>query len=175
MTLPEFNQQIVPLKHKLYRFACRITGNGHEAEDVVQEVMEKIWAKRDDQQASAVQNWEAWSMTLTRNLSIDKTRSKYRQSVGPLPEKFELKGSARTPQQELETSETFSTVKKYMDELPEKQRAVMHLRDIEEQSYEEIGQILNISVEDVKVSLHRARKSVREKMLAAQISTSNHS
>lgn len=165
MTLPEFNLQIVPLKHKLYRFAARITGNGHEAEDVVQEVMEKIWAKRDDQQASTVQNWEAWSMTLTRNLSIDKTRSKYRQSVGPLPEKFELKGSARTPEQELETSETFSSVKKIMADLPEKQRMVMHLRDIEEQTYEEIAEILKISLEDVKVSLHRARKSVREKLL----------
>ncbi len=163
MTLPEFNLQIVPLKHKLYRFAHRITGSGHEAEDVVQEVMEKIWAKRDA--TDGVQNWEAWSMALTRNLSIDKTRSKHRQTTGPLPEKFELKGSARTPEQVLETSETFSAVRKIMASLPEKQRAVMHLRDIEEQSYDEISQILNISLDDVKVSLHRARKSVREKML----------
>ena len=165
MTLPEFNIQIVPLKHKLYRFAARITGNGHEAEDVVQEVMEKIWAKREDLQTASIQNWEAWSMTMTRNLSIDRTRSKFRKSVGPLPEKFELKGSARTPHQELETSETFSAVKKIMTELPEKQRMVMHLRDIEEQTYDEISQILNITLEDVKVSLHRARKTVREKLI----------
>lgn len=165
MTLPDFTTQIVPLKHKLFRFALRITGDGPEAEDVVQEVMEKIWVKRHDEATATVNNWEAWCMTMTRNLSIDKTRSKHR-SVGSLPEKFELKGSARTPQQEAETRETFATIGQLMTQLPEKQRLVMHLRDIEEQSYDEISLALGISLEDVKVSLHRARKAMRDKLTA---------
>jgi RNA polymerase sigma-70 factor (ECF subfamily) len=52
-----------------------------------------------------------------------------------------------------------------MQELPEKQRMVMHLRDIEEQSYEEIAETLQISLDQVKVNLHRARKTIREQMM----------
>jgi RNA polymerase sigma factor (sigma-70 family) len=165
MNLPEFNRQIVPLKDKLFRFAKRITGSGHEAEDVVQEVMEKIWMKRGDENTASVSNWEAWCMTMTRNLSIDKTRSKYRTSVGSLPEKFDLRSSTRSPQQVLESSEIIGNIQKIMANLPEKQRSVMHLRDIEEHSYDEIAQMLNLSNDDVKVTLHRARKAVRELML----------
>ena len=49
------------VKNKLYRFSLRITGNVAEAEDVVQEVLMKVWAQRDDM--ATVKNHEAWCMT----------------------------------------------------------------------------------------------------------------
>ncbi len=70
MTIKKFTQQITPIKDRLYRFAMRMVDNAAEAEDVVQEVLIKLWQKRAD--LPQIQNLEAWSIRLTKNLSLDK-------------------------------------------------------------------------------------------------------
>ena len=164
-----FQQHIFPIRHKLFRFALRITGNAHEAEDVVQEVMEKVW-KSSAEQSGTVQNWEAWCMTLTRNRSLDKARSQNLRRTAPLDGLNERSNGATNQANTLENRDLADQVKKMMQELPEKQRLVMHLRDIEELSYDEIAEVLNISLDQVKVNLHRARKTIREVLTA----TVNH-
>lgn len=164
MTWDLFHEQVFPIRHKLYRFALRITGSVHEAEDVVQEVLEKVW-KTAPEQTDSVQNWEAWCMTLTRNRSLDKTRSQSLRRTASLDGVAERKSDSINPAQATERNDLVARVKQMMQELPEKQRLVMHLRDIEELSYDEIAESLNISLDQVKVSLHRARKTVREKMI----------
>ena len=76
----EFSEMVIPYKDKLYRFALRIVKDSFIAEDVVQEVMIKVWKKRE--YFETLDNKEAWCMTLTKNLAIDKTRSKHRRNVG---------------------------------------------------------------------------------------------
>ena len=164
-----FQEQVFPIRHKLYRFALRITGSVHEAEDVVQEVLEKVW-KTSGEQTEAVQNWEAWCMTLTRNRSLDRTRAQAQRRTAALDGITDRPNEGNSPAQATETRDLADRVKRMMQELPEKQRLVMHLRDIEELSYEEISEVLNISLEQVKVNLHRARKSIREQLTA----TLNH-
>ncbi|HAD11665.1 MAG TPA: RNA polymerase sigma factor [Saprospirales bacterium] len=164
MTWAIFHEQVLPIRHKLYRFALRITGSVHEAEDVVQEVLEKVW-KSSPEQVNNVQNWEAWCMTLTRNRSLDKTRSQTLRRTAPLEGVTERSSDAFNPAAATESSDLVQKVKSYMQDLPDKQRMVMHLRDIEELSYEEIAEALNITMEQVKVNLHRARKTIREKMV----------
>lgn len=159
-----FHDQVFPIRHKLYRFALRITGSVHEAEDVVQEVLEKVW-KTAPEQSETVQNWEAWCMTLTRNRSLDKTRSQASRRTAPLEGVAERSSETNTPAQATEQNDMVARVKFMMQQLPEKQRLVMHLRDIEELTYEEIAEALDISLDQVKVNLHRARKAIREKML----------
>ncbi|MCC7244957.1 MAG: RNA polymerase sigma factor [Saprospiraceae bacterium] len=159
-----FHEQIFPIRHKLFRFALRITGNSHEAEDVVQEVLEKVW-KSSPEHVETVQNWEAWCMTLTRNRSLDKTRSNALRRTAPLEGVQDRSVESATPAQRAEQRDLVHQVKRLMQELPEKQRLVMHLRDIEELSYEEIADTLGISLDQVKINLHRARKAVREHML----------
>lgn len=158
-----FHEQVFPIRHKLYRFALRITGSVHEAEDVVQEVLEKVWKTAPDQ-TDKVQNWEAWCMTLTRNRSLDKTRSQTLRRTGALDAVAERSSDWITPAQAAEQKDLIVLVKRFMQELPEKQRLVMHLRDVEELSYEEIAESLSITLDQVKVNLHRARKTIREKM-----------
>lgn len=165
MTRAIFQEQIFPIRHKLYRFALRITGSSHEAEDVVQEVMEKVW-KTAPEQSATVLNWEAWCMTLTRNRSLDKTRSQNLRRTASLDGVSEQRADSASPAQAAENRDLADRVKTMMQELPEKQRLVMHLRDIEELTYEEISDTLSISLEQVKVYLHRARKAVRERMLS---------
>lgn len=160
-----FHEQVFPIRHKLYRFALRITGSSHEAEDVVQEVLEKVWKTAAEQSAS-VQNWEAWCMTLTRNRSLDKTRSQSSRRTATLDGIAGRAHDTQSPAQAAENKDLADRAKKCMQELPEKQRLVMHLRDIEELTYDEIAQTLDMTLEQVKINLHRARKSVRERMLS---------
>jgi RNA polymerase sigma factor (sigma-70 family) len=161
MTQAFFQNSILPLQHKLYRFALRITGHTQEAEDVVQEVLEKVWSSSETQ-TSAVQNWEAWCMTLTRNKSLDKSRAFTNRRTAPLDGLQERPAAVPNPAQGAEASDTVAQIKKLMQQLPEKQRLVMHLRDVEEHTYEEIAEVLNISLDDVKINLHRARKKLRD-------------
>ena len=155
-----FQQEIYPIRNKLYRFALRITGCVQDAEDVVQEVLEKVWKTPADQ-SETVRNWEAWCMTLTRNRSLDKSRSKSIRRTSDLDAVQEQASGMVTPEKRAEQRDLASLVKKRLQELPEKQRLVMHLRDIEELSYEEIAETLDITQDQVKINLHRARKQVR--------------
>lgn len=159
-----FHQHVYPIRDKLYRFALRMTGSVPEAEDVVQEVLERVW-KASEEQSDGVQNWEAWCMTMTRNRSLDTLRSNARRQMKSLDGLDERTPDGADAAQAAEARDMADQVRQFMQELPEKQRLVMHLRDIEELSYEEITQVLDISLDQVKVSLHRARKAIREKLL----------
>lgn len=160
-----FEKLAISVKDKLYRFALRMTGDVAEAEDVVQEVFIKVWNKRDDMQE--VLNHEAYCMTLTRNLSLDKLRSKHRRT-SEIGEALQLTDSGSTPYEDTEKSDAIESIRKWMQDLPEKQRLTMHLRDIEGMTYDEISAALEITMPQVKVNLHRARQFIRDKMLAAE-------
>ena len=160
-----FEKLAISVKDKLYRFALRITGDSVEAEDVVQEVFIKVWNLRDDM--VEVQNHEAYCMTLTRNLSLDKIKSKHRRTV-EIGDALQISDYNSTPYEAIEKNDALSRIKKWMNELPEKQRLTMHLRDIEGLTYDEIAENLEISMAQVKVNLHRARQFIREKMLESE-------
>ena len=162
MDLQLFNDTINPIKDKLYRFALRYVKNPMEAEDVVQEVFIKLWKNRD--QFDQIKNIEAWCMRVTRNLSIDKLRAAHNR-LKQMPEGMDWKDTGVSPQRQSELNETMDNVKKWIEELPEAQRNVIQLRDIEQFSYKEIAAALEISMELVKVNLHRARKTIRKKLL----------
>jgi RNA polymerase sigma factor (sigma-70 family) len=157
-----FEQLTYQIKDKLYRFSLRITGNAPEAEDVVQEVFIKVWEKRDDM--TDIKNPEAWCMTLTKNLSFDKLRSKHHRP-DDISEAYTLSDSKSSPYIEVETNDLMHNIRIFMDLLPEKQKLVMHLRDIEGLSYDEIAENLDMPMPQVKVYLHRARTTIREKIL----------
>ena len=160
-----FEQLTYQIKDKLYRFSLRITGNAPEAEDVVQEVFIKVWEKRDDM--ADIKSPEAWCMTLTKNLSLDKLRSKHHRAE-EISEAHTLSDLKPTPYSETETNDMVDRIRNFMNLLPEKQKLVMHLRDIEGLSYEEIAENLTLPMPQVKVYLHRARTTIREKILASE-------
>ena len=162
MTLDSFKIQILPLKDKLYRFSLRILGNHAEAEDVVQEVMIKIWKDREN--LSKIKNLEAWCMRLTKNLSIDKSRGKH-FNLNAIPDNFDIVQISAGPQKLAELSDIMDKVKKLMTELPDMQRMAMQLRDVEGMSYKEIAEILELQLDQVKVNIHRARKFIRLKLI----------
>ena len=162
MDLQLFNDTINPIKDKLYRFAMRYVKNPMEAEDIVQEVFIKLWKQRE--QFHEIKNKEAWCMRVTRNLSIDKLRAAHNR-LKEMPEGQDWKDPGVDAQRQAELNQTMSNVKAWIEELPEAQRNVIQLRDIEQFSYKEIAAALEISMELVKVNLHRARKTIRKKLL----------
>jgi RNA polymerase sigma-70 factor (ECF subfamily) len=162
MTLKEFTYQLVGLKDKLFRFSARIVGDDEMAEDVVQDVVIKMWDKRENRHE--YKNLEAYCMQMTKNLSIDKTRAKSFQNIS-LDLAAEQIQDSQNPYQQTAQNDTFSQVHKLMQTLPEKQRMVMQLRDIEGMEYKEIAEALELPLNQVKVNLFRARKSIRTQLL----------
>lgn len=162
MTLESFQNMVYPVKNKLYRFAFRLLGNNEEAKDVVQEVMIKVWNGRD--QLGEVQNMEAWCMRITKNLSLDRLRQQQRRPTDSLEKGMHISHNSLSPAESTEMAERMKRISELMAELPDKQRQVMHLRDVEGYSYNEICEILEIDINQVKVNLFRARNAVREKL-----------
>jgi RNA polymerase sigma-70 factor (ECF subfamily) len=157
-----FEKLTYTVKDKLYRFALRIVGSTAEAEDIVQEVLVKIWDRRGEM--AEVKNPEAYCITLTKNLSLDKLKSKHRRTV-EIAEAVQLMSSESTPYTSVEKQDMMQMIRSFMQELPEKQRMVMHLRDIEDMTYDDIATTLDMPLQQVKVYLHRARSTIRDKML----------
>lgn len=163
MNFELFETRVLPAKNKLFRFAFRLLGSSEEAKDVVQEVFIKVWNGRE--QMSEIQNMEAWCMRITKNLSLDRLRSRKHRTTESLDESFNTHHEALTPYETTEMGESMSKINQWISALPEKQRQVIHLRDIEGYSYNEICEILELDMNQVKISLFRARNAVKEKFL----------
>jgi RNA polymerase sigma factor (sigma-70 family) len=162
MNIESFQNRVLPVKNKLFRFALRFLGNEDEAKDIVQEVFVKVWNGRD--QMTEVQNWEAWCMRITKNLSLDRIRSMSRRQTQPIEDGYAVRNDSMTPHESTEMVESMNKIGELIAALPEKQRQVIHLRDVEGYSYNEICEIMELDMNQVKVNLFRARNAVREKM-----------
>jgi len=163
MNFEMFESRVLPVKNKLFRFAFRLLGSSEEAKDVVQEVFIRVWNGRD--QIASIENMEAWCMRITRNLSLDKLRARQRKATDSIEDNFDIQQDTHTPYEAAENNESMQRISQLIASLPEKQRQVMHLRDIEGYSYNEICEILELDMNQVKVNLFRARNAVREKFI----------
>ena len=155
-----FRNDILPLKDKLYRLALRITLDSAEAEDIVQDTMIRVWNKRDEW--AQFNSIEAFCLTVARNLAIDRSQKSEAQNIELTTETQEMSDGS-TPERQLERSEQMDLVRKLINELPEKHRTIIQLRDIEEKSYKEIADVMQLTEDQVKVTLFRARQRIKAK------------
>lgn len=163
MDLEAFQNRVLPVKNKLFRFALRMLGNEDEAKDIIQEVFIRVWNGRE--QLADIQNMEAWCMRITKNLSLDKLRLQKRRGTHVMTEDVDVQHPDVTPDVKTELDESMQNVSQLIAALPEKQRQIIHLRDVEGYSYNEICDILELDMNQVKVNLFRARNAVREKLM----------
>jgi RNA polymerase sigma-70 factor (ECF subfamily) len=138
-------------------------GNEDDAKDVIQEVLIRVW--NGGEKMDEIQNMEAWCMRITKNLSLDRLRSNQRRGTQSIDESFDIQHTEVTPDVKTELGESMQNVNQLIAALPEKQRQVIHLRDVEGYTYNEICDIMEIDMNQVKVNLFRARNAVREKLL----------
>lgn len=159
MQANDFRHDILPLKDKLFRLALRITMNRAEAEDVVQDTMIRVWDKRGEWQG--MESVEAYCLAVCRNLAIDRSQLKEAQNEA-LPESAAEQPDASDPHSLCVRDEQMALIHRLISRLPEKQRSIIQLRDIEGKSYKEIASIMGVSEEQVKVNLFRARQKIKQ-------------
>ncbi len=157
-----FRNDVLPLKNKLFRLALRITLNREEAEDIVQDTLIKVWNARDKWQE--LDSIEAYSLTIARNLSLDRIKKMDNQNDSLEEQTLErLDESTSSPSERMIQKDKLDIVRKIINELPEKQRTCLQLRDIEGKAYKEIASIMGITEEQVKVNIFRARQTVKQR------------
>lgn len=160
MTQTEFLDTIMPFKDKVFRLAKRLLVSTEEAEDVTQEILLRLWNNK--KKIAQYRNLEAFSMTMTKNFCLDKLKSKQAQNLRIIHSNYhDTKASL---QKQVEVSDSLNWVAKIIEELPEQQRLIIQLRDVEAYEFDEIATILNMNQTAIRVNLSRARKLIREKL-----------
>tara|TARA_R100001143_G_C3360727_1_gene135367 strand:+ start:12800 stop:13324 length:525 start_codon:yes stop_codon:yes gene_type:complete len=167
MTKQEFKKRVLPSGDKFFRVALTLLGNRQEAEDILQDTFLKLWNMRN--RLSEYSSVEALGVTMTKNLCVDKLRSyKHRnqndEEVDTLPVQSELPDPGET----TEHNDSLSMIHSIFKTLPDQQKLIIHLRDVEQYSYEEIETMTGLTVNTIRVNLSRARKTVREEYLKHQ-------
>lgn len=156
-----FRDDVLPLKDKIFRLALRITLNRAEAEDIVQDVLIKVWNRRDD--LAEVDSIEAYSLTVCRNLSLDRLQRKENNNVN-LDDAPPTEADDAPPDLQMIRNERIDNIKRLVERLPIPQRAAMQLRDMEGKTYKEISAITGQTEEQVKVNIFRARQYIRKQI-----------
>ncbi len=156
MTEKEFIETIYPLKDRMFRFAFVLLRQKEQAEDVVQNVMARMWTRKWI--AAKPKNINAFVMSAVRNACFDVLRRRKFLSDEDAPERLEIPPDAPLWDQKR-------IVKTALMALPEKQRLCVSLKDIEGFDTSEISEIMGISVENVRTVLSRGRKGLKEQII----------
>lgn len=152
----QFQYQILCLSDKLYRMALSILKDESSAKDALQELMMRLWEKRD--QLEAIANRQAFVLTSMRNLCLDIIRKPAYTHEIPADAEY----NAPNPYQQTEHTDTMNHIGSMIDALPEMQRTILRMKDVEEMGLEEIAQIMSMTENAVTVNLSRARKKLRD-------------
>lgn len=179
-----FQNDILPLKDSLFRLALRITFDRMEAEDITQETLLRLWQQRDEW--PQIENMGAYASTICRRLALDflrgarskeqgtrgkeqgaknREQERVRPHVSPISPLASLPDARPLPDEVLDQRQRLDIVRQLIDQLPEVQRTILQLRDIEGYSYDEIAQATDLTETQVKVYLHRARTRLKSTLL----------
>ena len=148
---------------KIYNFAYRLTGNGDDASDLVQEVLLRVRKGLASYQPGS---FEGWLWRITRNAFLDDVRRRNRRPTAPLPDEVDRWEMASSPSADIEYSRISigDDVQKALLELPVEFREAVVLCDIVGLSYEEIARAVAVPVGTVRSRIHRGRKLLRESL-----------
>ena len=147
-------------KDKLYRLAKRLLISREEAEDATQEVLLKLWNNKG--KITEYKNVEAFAMTMTKNYCFDKLKSKQANNLKIVHNNYQDESASL--QKKVEARDSLEWVSKIIDSLPEQQRIIVQLRDIEQYDNAEIAKMLDMKETAVRVALSRGRKVIREQL-----------
>ncbi len=160
MNQKEFLDKVMPFKDKVYRLAKRLLVSTDEAEDATQELYLKLWKSKAN--LGEYKNIEAYAMTMTKNYCLDQLKSKRASNLSLVHSNYAGDVSV---QGDVEWKDQASIMKRLMNDLPEKQRMIVQLRDVENYEFHEIEEIMQMEATAIRVNLSRARKTLREKFL----------
>lgn len=160
MTQADFVKMVMPFKDKVFRLAKRLLVSKEEAEDATQEILMKLWNNQGS--IEGYKNIEAFSMTMTKNLCLDRLKSKQAQNLKIVHSNYQ--DGQTSIQKQVELNDSLDWVSKIIETLPEQQKIILQLRDIEQYEFEEIAEMLEMNQTAIRVALSRARKTIREQL-----------
>ncbi|MVM41843.1 sigma-70 family RNA polymerase sigma factor [Spirosoma sp. HMF3257] len=172
MDLQVFKQRILPVQGRLFRLAQLFLRNREEAEDALQDVLLRLWTNR--QQLDAYHSVEALAVQMTKNLCLDRLKAHNKRKVADDSALLGIATEEISPYRRVEVADSNELLKQLMDELPDQQKLVLHLRDVEEYSFDEIEQVTGLSVNNIRVILSRARQRLRDNYLKVNDYESGH-
>ena len=160
MNQSDFLKVVLPFKDKVFRLSKRLLTSTEEAEDATQELLFKLWKNRD--KIASYRNTEAFAMTMTKNYCYDRLKSKQASNLTLIHSNYKEKETSL--ENKLEYIDSVNRVHSLIDNLPDQQKMIIQLRDIEQYDFEEICEMVNMKPTAVRVSLSRARKTIREQL-----------
>lgn len=163
MTGEEFKRRFLPLSRKLYGVALSLSGDMQEAEDIVQDVYTKLWTRRDRLPSDV--NDEAYCIVVTKNVYNDRLRGRgsgmsfSHELPAQIPSRNDVVG-------DIENRNLADIMRRCIAALPEQQRELVVMRDVNGAGYDEISYATGLSMANIRVTLSRARKTLREQFNA---------
>ena len=147
-----FDQYYTPIKNFLY-YKC---GDIDLSEDLAQDVFMKVWDKREEIQLDTI---KSYLYTIANNMLLNKIR--HNKVVMNFVEKHKTQQEEQSPQFRLEEKEFKQELERIISAMPEKQREVFLMNRIEEMTYKEIAERLELSVKAVEKRMHGALGHLR--------------
>ncbi|WP_456277036.1 RNA polymerase sigma factor SigW [Bacillus sp. AK128] len=165
-----FGEIVEIYKDKVFQICYRMIGNSHEAEDLAQEAFIRAYVNIDSYHID--KKFSTWLYRIATNLSIDRIRKKKPDAfldaevtgTDGLTMYSQIAADVSTPEEEVESLELQQTVQKEISKLPDKYRAVIVLKYIEELSLKEISDILDLPISTIKTRMHRGREALRKQL-----------
>jgi len=161
MKQSEFLNIVLPFKDKVFRLAKRLLVSTEEAEDATQELFFKLW--RNKNKIKDYKNIEAFAMTMTKNYCYDRLKSKQASNLTLVHSNYKEKETSLDKQ--VEYRDSVNQVHELIEKLPEQQKIIIQLRDVEQYDFDEICKMVQMKPTAVRVALSRARKTIREQLI----------
>lgn len=158
MKQSDFLNVVLPFKDKIFRLAKRLLVSREEAEDATQELIFKLW--RSKEKIADYRNVEAFAMTMTKNYCYDRLKSKQASNLTLIHSNYIEKETSLD--KKIEYRDSVNQVHQLIENLPEQQKIIIQLRDVEQYDFDEICAMVAMRPTAVRVALSRARKTIRE-------------
>lgn len=156
MTHETFRDTVFILKDEMYRFAKRFVMSSDEAEDVVQDLMMKFWQMKE--KLSEYGNLKSYAMKCVKNECLNRLKHE------DVKMGFAALQLHRSELYKPEVNNLKDEIIKFINSLPEKQKMVIHLKDVEDYAVNEISEMLDMEENAVRVNLMRARQKIKEQI-----------
>ena len=146
------------MRDKVFRFAHVMLKNQEDAEDLTQEVIMKLWSKRLT--LKEIDNMESYIMRMVKNMSLNRLAASHKRHDSL--EEVETKETVVAPHKVLEDRNLLEIMQLIIDGLPENKRMVVQLRSVEGYSLSEVAEITELTENNVRVVLSRARQEIKQ-------------
>ena len=154
MKINEFNHIVLPMRTELLSYAQSVTGSADNAEDLVQEVMLRLWNKRE--QLEAGDKLKSLAITMVRNLFLDQQR--HESHTAAMPDRIDIATDYRS----TELRDEARLIRQIVSQLPPLQQQIFKMKEIEGYTADEIMQITGCTADNLRRNLSRARTKIRE-------------